>query len=179
MLACRSTVSRFQNRPSLGWRPVVGGILQSYTFMTFGEMDRYITSVSSSLKAIGVTPGSAVGIYASNSAEWMIAMKATDRLGAVCVPLYDTFGPEAVQFIIGHSEVRAVFCSASKLKELTAVVRQVSTQVLQIIVWGEPAAEVVDVRFSTHILFPRYSEMFSGYFDWQVHSSFVMCYRKT
>lgn len=66
------------------------------------------------------------------------------------VPLYDTFGAEAVEFIIKHSNIAIIFCSSSKLAALAEVLPKVKDQVVQVVVWsslpGVPVSEdIVDV----------------------------------
>jgi hypothetical protein len=54
----------------------------------------------------------------------------------VQVPLYDTFGAEAVEFIIKHSNIEIIFCSSSKLMALTQVLPKVKEHVSQVVVWS-------------------------------------------
>ena len=70
----------------------------------------------------------------------------TRRQGAQCVPLYDTFGKEAVEFIIGHSEAKVVFCSGANLKALTPALAASKARLSQIVVWGDAPADVMQVR---------------------------------
>lgn len=42
--------------------------------------------------------------------------QAINRMDMVCVPLYDTLGDEAVQYIIKHSEAKLIISAASKLQ---------------------------------------------------------------
>lgn len=58
------------------------GKAQEFEWMTYSEMDKKVAAVGSALAGMGVQKGGAVGIYASNSPEWMISMKGIDRLGA-------------------------------------------------------------------------------------------------
>lgn len=66
-----------------------------------------------------------------------------------CVPLYDTFGPDAVRFIIQHSGAKVLFCSADKLETLCEVLPHVKDQVGQVVVWqgmsGESAEAAVQM----------------------------------
>ena len=48
------------------------------------------------------------------------------------VPLYDTFGAEAVEFIIKHSNINIIYCSSSKLAALAEVLPKVKQQVVQV-----------------------------------------------
>jgi long-subunit acyl-CoA synthetase (AMP-forming) len=97
--------------------------------------------------SLGVKKGGAVGVYATNSPEWMLALKGIDFCGAQCVPLYDTFGPDAVKFIIKHSGLTVLCTSSDNLKALEPVLPEVADQLVQVIVWsspsGTPAEEAV------------------------------------
>jgi long-chain acyl-CoA synthetase len=63
-------------------------------------------------------------------------MKAIDWCGALCVPLYDTFGPDAVQFIVQHSDATVIFVASNKLGALEAVLPHVKGQIIQVVVWS-------------------------------------------
>jgi long-chain acyl-CoA synthetase len=68
------------------------------------------------------------------------------------VPLYDTLGDEAVQYVISHSEVRVVVVSAAKAPALTKILGAMGsagahqTQVASVVVWGPHGEEVLKVR---------------------------------
>lgn len=48
----------------------------------------------------------------------MVLMQACNAHGLYCVPLYDTLGAGAVEFIITHSEVSIVFVEENKISEV-------------------------------------------------------------
>lgn len=123
---------------------MLDGKAQAYTFMTYGEVNKTVSCVGSALKAVGVETGSAVGVYAVNSPEWMMAMKATDFCGAMTVPLYDTFGADAVEYIIKHSGLKVICVSTDKLATITKVLPEVKDQIVQVIVWSNNSGEDVD-----------------------------------
>lgn len=80
----------------------------------FGE----VLAAGSALRACGAQPGARIGIYGANCPQWIIAMEACNAHSLICVPLYDTLGPEAVNFIIQHAELDYVFVQHSKLGQL-------------------------------------------------------------
>ena len=53
------------------------------------------------------------------------------------MPLYDTLGPDAVEYIIGHAEVTIVFASALKMRALVEPLSRAKGKVRAVIVWGE------------------------------------------
>nr|POE92064.1 long chain acyl-coa synthetase 1 [Quercus suber] len=106
-----------QNR-MLGWRKFVDGKLGPYVWKTYKEVYDEVMCIGSALRASGAEPGSRVGIYGSNCPQWIMAMEACNAHSLVCVPLYDTLGPGAVNFILDHAEVDFVFVQDKKVKEL-------------------------------------------------------------
>lgn len=57
---------------------------------------REVVTAMGRLAALGVGPGDRVGLLLPNIAEAAIVMLAVARMGAVVVPLYSGFGPEAI-----------------------------------------------------------------------------------
>eukprot|EP00892_Ulva_mutabilis_P009905 jgi/Ulvmu1/7287/UM035_0075.1 len=139
-----NTVNAHAEYPCLGWRPVQNGQAQDYSFMSYGEVHKTVSSVGSALKAVGVQRGSAVGVYAVNSPEWMMTMKAADFCGGMTVPLYDTFGADAVEYIIKHSGLKVIFVSTDKLSTIAKVLPAIKDQITQVVVWSSTPGEEVD-----------------------------------
>lgn len=54
-------------------------------------------------------------------AEWLLFDSALHAYSMVSVPLYDTLGPDAVEFISNHAELAAVGVSAAVLPTLLNV----------------------------------------------------------
>ena len=55
-----------------------------------------------------------------NCADWVVTEGALTRQSVVSVPLYDTLGPQAVEYICNHAELVAVACSVVVLPTLLA-----------------------------------------------------------
>lgn len=72
--------------------------------------------------------------------------QACNRQGYFCVPLYDTLGENAVEYIISHSGASALFASADKLPTLAKALPKLERgQVSTIVYWGTGAGN--DARF--------------------------------
>lgn len=56
-------------------------------------------------------------------------MQACNRQGLYCVPLYDSLGENAIEYILEHSESSAVFVETSKLGKLAAALPDVKVPV--------------------------------------------------
>eukprot|EP00798_Chlamydomonas_sp_ICE-L_P031766 gene31766-6963_t len=91
------------------------GKLGSYQWMTYSQVGDARTSIGSGLLELGVNPKCSMGIYASNCREWVIVDGAMHAYSIVSVPLYDTLGPDVVEYISNHAELVAVACAAPML----------------------------------------------------------------
>ncbi|CAL8094637.1 unnamed protein product [Calicophoron daubneyi] len=104
--------SRFD--PCLGHRSSTD---QAYTYVTYEEVDEKIRAFGSALRDI-VGHQSAldnfVGIYGRNSVPWVVAQQACASYGYTFVPLYDTLGQDAMQYILSQTEMKAILCHTSK-----------------------------------------------------------------
>ncbi|PKI44483.1 hypothetical protein CRG98_035118 [Punica granatum] len=114
----RVSVDKHPQNKMLGWRKTNGKKLGPYTWKTYKEVYEEVRQVGSALRASGAEPGSKIGIYGANCPQWIVAMEACSGHSLVCVPLYDTLGAGAVNYIIDHAEINFVFIQDKKAKEL-------------------------------------------------------------
>lgn len=112
------SAKKYAERQMLGWRKFVEGKPGPYVWKTYKEVYGDVLNIGSALRAIGAEPGSRIGIYGANCPQWIIAMEACNAHSLICVPLYDTLGHGAVNFIINHAEIDIVFVQDKKAKEL-------------------------------------------------------------
>lgn len=81
------------------------GATRRLTFATlYGEVNR----VANVLKDLGVVKGDRVAIYMPVLAETVIALYAIYKIGAIAVPLFSGFGPEAVALRLNDVEAKVV-----------------------------------------------------------------------
>ncbi|KAK7344362.1 hypothetical protein VNO77_13882 [Canavalia gladiata] len=113
-----ASVKNYPDNRMLGWRKVVDEKIGAYVWKTYKEVYDEILQIASALRASGAETGSKIGIYGSNCPQWIVSMEACSAQSFVCVPLYDTLGPGAVDFIIDHAEIDFVFVQDKKVKEL-------------------------------------------------------------
>jgi acetyl-CoA synthetase len=94
------------NRAALRW---VGkrGAARAYTFDELGRLSSRFANV---LRARGVGAGDRVAGFLPRIPEMLIAMIGTWKAGAVYVPIFTGFGPDAVLFRVRHSGAR-VLCT--------------------------------------------------------------------
>ena len=85
--------------------------LAEYRWLSYSQASEQRTAIGSGLMSLGVPSGAAVGLYGVNSASWMLVDLALHAYSMLSIPLYDTLGPDAVQYICGHAELVAVACA--------------------------------------------------------------------
>lgn len=114
----RLSVEKYPDNPMLGHREIVDGKPGKYVWQTYKQVYDTVIKVGNSIRSCGVQEGAPCGIYGANSSEWIISMEACNAHGLHCVPLYDTLGSGAIEFIICHAEVTLVFVEEKKLSEV-------------------------------------------------------------
>ncbi|XP_078428224.1 long chain acyl-CoA synthetase 4-like [Wolffia australiana] len=114
----RTSVERNPDNPMLGRRPTVDGKGGQYQWLTYKQVYDDVIKVGTSIRSCGIEKGARCGIYGVNCPEWIISMQACNAHGILCVPLYDTLGAGAVEFILCHAEVSIAFVEEKKIPEV-------------------------------------------------------------
>ncbi len=76
--------------------------------VTFRELKYLSESFAGVLKALGVEKGDRVATLLPKSLELMVTTVALWRLGAVHLPLFTAFGPEAITYRLSGSEAKVI-----------------------------------------------------------------------
>ncbi|GMH02287.1 hypothetical protein Nepgr_004126 [Nepenthes gracilis] len=112
----RLSVEKHPGNRMLGWRERnnTNGKFGPYAWKTYKQAYEEVLNIGSALRACGAQPGARVGIYGPNCPQWIVAMEACNGHSLICVPLYDTLGAGAANFIIDHAEIDFVFVHDKK-----------------------------------------------------------------
>jgi len=120
------TAQIFKDKASGEWRKV-----------SYEELGEIVKEASLGLQAIGIEPGDKVAILAHTRPEWTYADFSILCAGATVVPVYQTNSPEECQYVLEHSEARAVILEdVEQLAKIRAVRDRLSH--LETIVSMEP-----------------------------------------
>ncbi|CAM0950289.1 unnamed protein product [Alopecurus aequalis] len=130
-------VETFTDCRYLGTRVSTDGTVGDYKWMTYGEASTSRTAIGSGLIYHGIPQGARVGLYFINRPEWIIIDHACAAYSYVSVPLYDTL--DAVQFIVNHATVEAIFCVPQTLSTLLSFITQMPSVRLIVVVGGDDA----------------------------------------
>ncbi|EPS67806.1 hypothetical protein M569_06966, partial [Genlisea aurea] len=133
----RCAVEKYPNNRMLGRREIESGKPGRYMWETYREVYEVVLKVGNSIRSCGLEKGGRCGIYGANSREWIVSMEACNAHGLYCVPLYDTLGAGAVEFIICHAEVEIAFVEDKKISELLKAFPGAGKYLTTIISFGE------------------------------------------
>ncbi len=78
--------------------------------VSYREFVRSARDIAKGIIALGIEPGERVSILADTRPEWTIADAGSFCAGAVVAPIYPTNPPDQCEYVLRHSEARAVFC---------------------------------------------------------------------
>ncbi|KAG8741399.1 hypothetical protein FRC10_002919 [Ceratobasidium sp. 414] len=126
-----SGLYKSRNEPFTGMRPVLpdGTLARYFVWSTYAEIDVRRQRVGSALEVFrrnGELWNNGerlhnVGIWSGNRPEWQVIDLALHAYNKVGVSLYDTLGPDSVEYIINHAALPIVFTTASHLTQLVSV----------------------------------------------------------
>eukprot|EP00063_Salmo_salar_P089734 XP_014064569.1 PREDICTED: long-chain-fatty-acid--CoA ligase 1-like isoform X1 [Salmo salar] len=85
---------------------------QPYKWLSYQEVADKAECIGSALLHRGHshTGDKHIGIFSQNRPEWTISELACYTYSLVCVPLYDTLGLEAIEYIIDQAAISTVIC---------------------------------------------------------------------
>lgn len=139
------SVAKFSDKKCLGHRPkLTDGTRGPYEWRTYAQVKEEVALLSSGLAQIGGAPGCKIGVFGGNCPEWMLAMQACNRLNTVCVPLYDSLGENAIEFITNHSEATVVFVASDKLANLAKALPKCTATLKSVVYWGEANTAAIE-----------------------------------
>jgi acetyl-CoA synthetase len=86
--------------------------------LTYGELGQQSRRLAGALRQAGVQEGDRVAVMLPKSPELLVSLVAIWRAGAVHVPLFTAFGPEAAGYRIEHSGARLVIADEANREKV-------------------------------------------------------------
>src|SRR3954466_13713935 len=94
---------------------------------TFDDLKRLSNRCANALAGLGIKPGDRVGVLLPQRPETAIAHLAIYKLGAVAVPLFVQFGPDALEHRLADSGARALITDGENLPKVPAGLPDLAT----------------------------------------------------
>ena len=112
-------ILRSERRDGVALRSKQEGAWRERSYREFVGSAR---AIARGLIALGIARGDRVSILADTRPEWTIADAGSMCAGAVVAPIYQTNSPEECEYVLRHSEARAVFCEdAAQLDKIEQI----------------------------------------------------------
>ena len=112
-------ILRSERRDGVALRSKQEGVWRERSYREFVGSAR---AIARGLIALGIARGDRVSILADTRPEWTIADAGSMCAGAVVAPIYQTNSPEECEYVLRHSEARAVFCEdAAQLDKIEQI----------------------------------------------------------
>ncbi|KAL5727038.1 long-chain-fatty-acid--CoA ligase [Ranunculus cassubicifolius] len=137
----RISAEKYPGNSMLGRREILNGKPGKYIWSTYKEVYDVVVKVGNSIRTCGVEKGGRCGIYGTNCSEWIMSMEACNAHGIYCVPLYDTLGADAVEFIICHAEVSIAFIEEKKIPEVLKTFPNTTNHLKTLVSFGKVTPE--------------------------------------
>lgn len=106
------------------------GTAGAFKWITYKEAVDRLTNVASGLLHLPLCPLNKndkmqkLGFFARNRLDWVICQQACHKAGIVVVPMYDTLGPDAAEYVVAQSELTTIVCGGKELDVVIAIRRK-------------------------------------------------------
>ena len=114
---CDKWANREPDRLALIHKAPDGAVVE-YTFADIQQLSNQLANL---LTARGVAAGDRVGVLLPQAPETAYGHVAVYKLGAIAVPLFTLFGPEALEYRLRNSGAKAVITDAAGAAKLAPI----------------------------------------------------------
>ncbi|KAG0355702.1 hypothetical protein BGZ54_001051 [Gamsiella multidivaricata] len=152
----QNSVSLYAEHDFLGHRPynTVTQAYDGYSWQTFNQINKRVNAFGSGImhlnSAILGNPQLnrwSLGIWSLNRPEWFISEMSCNYFNLVSVALYETLGPDAVEYVINHAEIPIVVTAGNHVASLLENAHKLPG--LKVIISMDPLLDPVPVPGAT------------------------------
>lgn len=108
---------------------------------TFHQLKQLSNRLANSFRALGLQRGDRVGIVLSQRPETALTHLAAYKLGAITIPLFSLFGPDALEYRLNDSEAKMVVVDAENLDKIVVIRSQIPSLKQIIVVTSQKKGE--------------------------------------
>jgi crotonobetaine/carnitine-CoA ligase len=106
--------------------------------LTLGELDRRVNRFANGLRALGLKPGDRVPVMLPNHPDYTVAFFALQRLGICQVPVNVHLRGAGLDYLIEHSQPRAVIVDARYAEPIAPALRRIPVET---VIWRGGAGD--------------------------------------
>jgi len=129
--------------------------------LTYRQFDRLSDRVGNALAALGLAKGGKMGLMVPNSLEFVAAMFASAKLGAVYVPMNLDYKGDILGYQLAKADVSHMVIDARYLDRLAAV-QDALPKLTHVIVRREPGVAAPAASFAPRIALLDFSDLEQG-----------------
>ncbi|KAF9973169.1 Long chain acyl-CoA synthetase 7 peroxisomal [Actinomortierella ambigua] len=130
-------VHRAKGADFLGHRPIVNGVPQPYSWETYPKVQERVKDFGAGLIHLGLKKNDTYGIFSINRAGSTMSELAGYTYTLVSVPLYDTLGVQAIEYIVNQTEMSTIIASPDKAAIILNMKASLPT-IKNLIIMGTP-----------------------------------------
>ena len=97
----------FRDKTAIIWEGEPGEVRK----LTYRELDRQVARLAGALRRLGVNQGDRIGIFMPMCPEVAVSVLAAAKIGAVIIPLFSGYGPEAIATRLRDGEAKVLICA--------------------------------------------------------------------
>jgi long-chain acyl-CoA synthetase len=109
----------------MGHRPIVNGVAGPYVWQSYNQISKRVINLAAGFVKLGMKQDTNIALFSINRPEWIIAEQACFVQGLVTVPLYDTLGAEAIEYITNLCETPMICCTADKIAKILVLAAKI------------------------------------------------------
>jgi acetyl-CoA synthetase len=94
------------------------GAVEKFTFWDLKELSNRLANA---LKNYGIQPGDRVAILLPQCLETALSHLAIYKIGAIAIPIFTLFGPEALEYRLGNSGAKAVITDPANMEKILEI----------------------------------------------------------
>jgi acetyl-CoA synthetase len=117
------------------------GQVEKYTFQ---DLKRLSNRLANGLQASGIGPGDRFGILLPQCPETAISHIAAYKIGAIAIPLFTLFGPDALEYRLANSEAKGIVTDSTNLPKITEIWENLPELEVVVVTRGEKADKFLD-----------------------------------
>ncbi|MBS0314620.1 MAG: AMP-binding protein [Burkholderiales bacterium] len=127
-------------RPAIIWEDEDGASDR----VSFASLSERVERFAAALSRLGVGAGDSVAVCLPQRIETAVSLLAVMHLGAIAVPLTVLFGPDALEYRLGHAKCKVAIADGASLANVLAVRARVPTLATVIACAGARDAAALD-----------------------------------
>ena len=110
----KGSSNKFSELDCVGERKMNNDIAGEYVYINYKTFYERCLAFGKGLIELGLQRGDKIGIYSNNSIWWQTAAFGAYSVGLVIVPVYDSLGPDASEYILNHAEIKVLITNKFK-----------------------------------------------------------------